>query len=159
MGLDASVYCNCFETGQIKIAPDPTWGVIVLDNGRLECSSDDPDVQQAFDQWLMNNACQHEDGTLISHYIGNATRVAILRSSLAGMSAALPIIVGKVLYSGTHCGDCLEISTVRGLQKELNILRGTHFQKPQDKALLRFFTNQMQELVNSALTVGKPIAF
>lgn len=159
MGLDAFVFCNCFETGQIKVEPNPEWGVIVADNGQIECSSHDSDAQQAFEEWRINEACQHEDGILIGHSIGNIFWVSKLRASLAGSSIALPIILDKVLYSGSHCCDCLDLSDVQDLQQELDELRHIHLQQPQDEDQLRTFARQMQELVEAALAVGNPICF
>jgi hypothetical protein len=159
MGLDAFVFCNCFETGQIKVEPNPEWGVIVTDDGQIECSSHDLDAQQAFEEWRMNEACQHKDCILLGHSIGNISWVASLRASLDGISIALPIILDKVLYSGSHCGDWLDISTVQDLQQELDALRHIHLQQPQDEDQLRTFARQMQELVEAALAAGNPICF
>lgn len=36
MGLDATVYCDCFETGRLKELP-PNPSVFVSDDGSLDC--------------------------------------------------------------------------------------------------------------------------
>jgi len=93
----------------------------------------------AFDRWRMDEACEHEDCVFVDHYIGNATRVNLLRESLQDFSGTLPVILTEVLYSGTHCGDWLDIPTVKDLQHELYILADIHCLDKQDEARLRNF--------------------
>lgn len=143
----------------MRFEPDPVWHVIVTDDGHIECSTDDPQLQLAFDQWRLEDACQHKDCVLLHHYIGNITLIERLRASLSDSSTVLPIIFGKVLHNATHCGDWLDLPTVRYLESELNELALIHCQEPQDEDRLRFFESQMQELVEAALEVGKPIFF
>lgn len=159
MGLDAIVCCNCYETGNLKVAPDPSWGIIVEDDGHIEYSSNDIDMQIAFDKWRMYEACQHEDCILLHHYIGNIARIERLRASLIGSGKTLPIILNKIIYNATHCGDRLDIQTVQNLQSELNVLGDIHCIESQDEDRIRIFENQLRELVLAALEVTKPISF
>lgn len=159
MGLDAVVCCNCVETGRVKVPPDPAWKIIVEDDGSIECSSEKLEMQMAFDRWRMDEACEHEDCVLVHHYIGNATRVKLLRDYLQDFNGTLPIILGEVLYNGTHCGDWLGIPTVENLQHELCTLANIQCSDKQDEARLRYFENQMRELMHAALKEKKPILF
>ena len=159
MGLDAVVCCNCFETGRLRVPPDPEWAVRVEEDGHLETSSESIDLQMAFDRWRMSEACDHEDCVLLHHYIGNCARVDNLRASLHAISGTLQIILKKVLYSGTHCGDWLDIPIVQSLQFELETIVVTHFSDARDEDRLRHFERQMRELAVTALSVAKPISF
>src|SRR5436309_381829 len=80
MGLDAAVYCDCFERGRLQSPPPPGCTLAVAPDGSLLCGSDDLDVQLAFDRWRQSEACEHEDGYLVSHWIGNIALVASLRA-------------------------------------------------------------------------------
>jgi hypothetical protein len=79
MGLDAVVYCDCFERGRLREPPPPGCNLSVSDDGSLLCGSEDLEVQLAFDQWQLERACEHELGVLLHHYIGNIALVAALR--------------------------------------------------------------------------------
>ena len=83
MGLDAAVYCDCFERGRLQSPPPPGCTLAVAPDGSLLCGSDDLDVQLAFDRWRQSEACEHEDGYLVSHWIGNIALVASLGTSAA----------------------------------------------------------------------------
>lgn len=61
MGLDACVFCNCYETGRIKCPPPDGVEVIVANDGSLDCKYEDVDVAIAFDSWMRDRACDHED--------------------------------------------------------------------------------------------------
>jgi hypothetical protein len=159
MGLDAVVCCKCVESGRVRTPPDPAWGVVVEDNGSVECTSEDLEMQMEFDRWRMDEACEHEDCAIVDHYIGNATGVRLLRESLQGFSATLPIILDEVIYNGTHCGDWLDLPTVENLQHELCILADIHCSDKQDETILRNFESQMCELVHAALKEKNPILF
>ena len=43
MGLDAFVFCNCYEKGKLREPPPRPGLVFVTENGSLDCKSDDPD--------------------------------------------------------------------------------------------------------------------
>jgi hypothetical protein len=71
MGLDAGVYCDCFERGRLRSPPPPGCTLSVDDRGLLLCGSDDLGTQIAFDRWQLDQACEHENGLLVQHRIGN----------------------------------------------------------------------------------------
>ncbi len=67
MGLDAHVFCDCYERGLLLSAPPPGCSLSVGEDGGLLCNSDDLEVQIAFDKWLGSEACEHLNGYLVSH--------------------------------------------------------------------------------------------
>jgi len=159
MGLDATVYCNCFETGRLKESPPDPALVEVCDNGSLECRSENSEVLSAFDEWLQKHACEHEGGVLVSHWIGNASHVGSLRSELEKDAKKFFILLEKVLYSGTHTGDYLSGKEVLKLQKELKALTEFAVSNKGSQSFVDEFRMQMKELANAALSVKKPISF
>lgn len=159
MGLDATVYCDCFETGRLKERPPNPALVDVCDNGSLECRSDDSKVLSAFDEWRQRRACEHEEGVLLSHWIGNASHVGLLRSELEKDATKFSILLEKVLYSGTHTGDYLSGKDVLKLQKELKALAEFAASDKDSQSFVDEFRVQIAELANAALSVKKPISF
>lgn len=159
MGLDASVYCNCFETGRLRNPPRADYDVYVSEEGGLECRNTDLDTQMAFDAWRCNDACEHEDTTIIHHYIGNISLVGLLRQELSKQPDDLSMILTKVIYSGTHCGDFLTIDDIRDLQHEMPRLKNFQCGKADSQSFVDEFYAQLAELIECALTVNKPIVF
>jgi hypothetical protein len=157
MGLDARVYCNCFETGKIKESPPESVLVFVTDDGSLECKSEDLDILLAFDQWLRFRACAHQDGILVHHRIGNIALVELLHKELKVEVESYPILLERVLYSGAHTGDYLAFADVENLRAEINNLSA--LQHTANQSLITTFQRQMQELVAAALSTGNPISF
>lgn len=159
MGLDAVVYCDCFEKGRLREPPPTGCLLAVSGDGSLFCNSDDLDVQLAFDQWQSNRACEHEDGILVHHRIGNIALVAALRTQLEQEPHRFPFLLSKVLYSGTHCGDYISAQDATLLRPEIAALADVHCEEPDMQEFMRGFEAQMAELVEIALRVGKPISF
>jgi hypothetical protein len=97
MGLDGTVYCDCFERGRLRSPPQPQWNVYVdqstarsnvyFDQSGSRTVGLDEDL--AFNQWNIT-ACEHEDGVLLHHYLGNIARVGLLREELSGQLASFP---------------------------------------------------------------------
>lgn len=157
MGLDATVYCDCIERGRLRNPPLPHWKVYVDPSG-CRFAHTDPDDDLAFDAWN-TTACEHEDGVLLHHYLGNTTRIGRIRETLSPYPDRFPLILGKVIYCGIHAGDRLSVEQVEALRAELDRLRAL---RPQDAAAeqrVRTFQNQLQELVAAALQLRKPISF
>lgn len=159
MGLDARVYCNCFETGKLKEIPSYIDEVFVESYGCLNTKRKDLEFLFEFDQWTYNRACGHENGVLIHHRIGNITRVANLRENLSDQAEKFPIILKNILYSGTHCGDFLSLDEVKSLEKEIEYLKDLVFSDETDRDRVDYFRQQLEELTKSALEMGKPISF
>ena len=159
MGLDACVYCNCYETENLREPPPISAAISVSPDGSLDCGNVDLNDALAFDRWLNNKACEHQDGVLLHHRLGNIALVSLLRNELGREPDRFHILLGKVLYSGTHGGDWLGIEDVSALAKELDMLDGFAASKPDNQVFVDQFRSQMRELADLALQVGKPIAF
>jgi hypothetical protein len=159
MGLDATVYCNCFETGALKEPPPCPDLVYVAADGSLECRSEDLDTLLGFDRWLHREACEHENGVLLHHRIGNLAQVGLLRSELRRKAEKFPILLGKVLYSGVHGGDYMPPDEVTRLRGELQHLAGFVPSNEANQEYVELFRRQVHELAEAALRVGKPISF
>jgi hypothetical protein len=172
MGLDAFVYCDCFERGQLREQPPAGCALSVSADGSLDCGSENLDLQIAFDRWQFSQACEHESGVLLHHRIGNIALVAELRTALNGQAGHYPLLLSKVLYNGTHSGDWLAVEEVKALQSELCRLVAALADKAElcrlvarsgyqseVPSFLRSFAVQMGELVECALRVGKPLVF
>jgi hypothetical protein len=158
MGLDATVYCNCFETGRLK-EPPPCPTVSISSDGSLECQSEDFDTVLAFDQWLLHRACEHPNGILLRHSVGNLAQVGFLRNELGKEGEMFSILLAKVLYSGAHTGDYLSLEDVSAALSELERLDKFVCSGEEHQADVDSFRRQMIELAEAALRVAKPISF
>jgi hypothetical protein len=159
LGLDAVVYCDCFEKGRLQELPPSGCNVSVSDDGSLLCGSDELQIQMRFDDWWYNRACSHQDGILLHQRIGNVALVYALRVELGKTPDKFPLILSEILYSGTHAGDFLSLPTVVQLQSEVNALTHVHCDDSELETSLRNFEKQIRELVECSLHVGKPITF
>lgn len=159
MGLDATVYCNCFEKGGLKEIPPYVDLIFVSASGALNCRSENFDTVLEFDQWIYYRACNHENGVLVHHYIGNIARVSYLREDLSVEAEKFPIILKEILYSGTHCGDFLPLDTVKKLKKEINCLKELNCSNESSRERVKYFCQQLIELSNASLEAEKPISF
>jgi hypothetical protein len=159
MGLDAVVYCDCFERGRLREPPPPGCHLSVASDGSVLCGSDDLEVQLAFDQWQLLRACAHELGVLMHRRIGNIALVEALGDELRQQAERFPLLLSKVLQNGTHCGDFIPVGQVDQLRPEVDALTSLRCARPQRIAAVREFAQQMRDLIGCALAVGKPIAF
>ncbi|HTL29605.1 MAG TPA: hypothetical protein VL282_10295 [Tepidisphaeraceae bacterium] len=126
MGLDAHVHCDCFERGRLRTPPRPEWGVRIDETGDYVPHTKDLDELIEFDTWRYQEACEHPYGQLLHHRLGNIALIALFREILNPLAEQLPVIVNKVIYSGTHCGDYLNAADVEQLNAELGVLAGVH---------------------------------
>jgi hypothetical protein len=158
MGLDATVYCNCFETAALKEQP-PCPSVFVSDDGSLDCRSEDLNSLLAFDHWLGHRACEHPSGILLHHRIGNLAQVGLLRAELEREATAFPILLTKVLYTGMHAGDYLTIDDITSMKVELERLACFVCSDHHKQEFVDWFCRQMNDLLKASMSVGKPISF
>ena len=112
-----------------------------------------------FDQWLQNRACEHAGGVLLHHFIGNIALVGLLREELATDPGTFPLLLKKVVYSGTHCGDFVPVEEIEPLAREVQALANLKCQNPEAPPYLEAFRKQMSDLVDCASRVKKPIYF
>ena len=159
MGLDAIVYCDCFERGTLKTPPRAEWQVYVDDDGSRATAATDLEVQMAFDRWSYSQACQHERGVMLHHRIGNISLVAGLRQVIGQQPDKFPLILEKVLYSGSHTGDFLTFQEVEAIAAEVAMLSEVHPDDEQEEQFLRGFESQLSALVACARRLKKPLAF
>ncbi len=159
MTLHAAVYCDCFERGRLRTPPPPGCTLSVGEGGLLLCGSDSLATQLAFDRWQFDQACEHENGLLVQHRIGNIASVAGLRAALFADPERFPMLLSRVLYNGIHCGDCIPAAEVPQLCPEVAALLGVRCEDPQMESHMRDFEAQMRELVEASLAFGKPIVF
>lgn len=161
MGLDASVACDCFERGLVRSAPPIA--VRVDNDGFLTVAASDPCLAdwEALDHWLAH-ACAHPGQQLAARRLGNISIVSIIRACAVTLVPAVPILRDRVVYSGSHSGDRLELPDILLLGKELDRLErsvaGTPFSR-EDQELVKGFVADMRTLREAALSVGKPIRF
>jgi len=114
-------------------------------------------------RWLGTNGAknrpEHRGGVLLHHRLGNISLIGLLRSELQRDASCFPILLGKVLYSGTHAGDFLEVNLIPPLKTEVETLAGFKCSQPKEQCFLTQFQKQMSELISASLSVNKPIAF
>ncbi|HTV48071.1 MAG TPA: hypothetical protein VMG59_06465 [Phycisphaerae bacterium] len=158
MGLDATVYCDCFEQGKLRTPPLPEWNMFVEEGGARSVRTGDLKKVLAFDQWNFN-ACEHERGILRHYRIGNIATVDLIRMTLTKRSELFPIILSKIVYNGIHCGDFINIDQITLLKPELQALSGFHSDDALAEGWIRQFETQLYELVEAAFRVKKPIVF
>jgi hypothetical protein len=159
MGLDAHVSCDCFERGKLRSPPPPGCHLSVYKDGSLLCGSDELEVELAFDRWRHSEACEHEDGYLVAHRLGNMALIGALRAELGQWPKRFPVILSRVIYNGIHGGDFIPADEVPSLIPEVKALSAVHCTKPDMEQFMRDFELQMIELVTAALQVKKPLTF
>ena len=117
------------------------------------------DTLLSFDKWSRRGACSHPSGILVHHYIGNLALVDLLRSELEREALRFPILLNKVLYSGSHSGDYLTLDDIAALPVELDKLALVVCSTQPNQEYIECFRRQMIELVEAAERVRKPISF
>jgi len=167
MGLDAVVFCNCVEEEKLKVPhPFPTLLKISKD-GRPYIRSRDIRKIEAHDTWMALPPCGHDDMMVDGCSLGNAGGVdvifAVILKAQTISRRKLPILLNRVFYSGTHCGDFLTVEQLKKLDLELKVLRGL---KSGDLGIAGSDAKWMKEvfdglasLVRVALRISKPIVF
>jgi hypothetical protein len=163
VGLDAIVYCDCFEKGKLSEPPPFPELVRVSEEGRPEIYTEDFAKQTIFDQWEVRQPCAHGRFKFLHHYIGNIDGISKLRNDRQLLAqrygSHFPIALEKIVYSGTHCGDGLNKGYVLLLQVELDELRIIKTESAGEFDRLSQFISQMSELVEASLASNKPVVF
>ena len=160
MGLDASVYCNCYATGRVK-SPPPFKELVYVDtDGDTYIHTDDDSKYFAVEDWK-KTACAHEDMILIHRRLGNMSGIGQTSSCIKRLSQEkglfFPVLLNKVLYSGTHACDQLDLPDVKALAEELEIIKNVRSYKI-DKVTRRVI-NDLTDLCDQAMVVKNPIVF
>ena len=160
MSLDAFVFCDCFEKGRLKEPSPPRCRIALGPDGSVDNIGETTlEVQLAFDDWRWHRMCEHQEGILLHHRIGNIGLVSSLRAELRRFPERFPMILSKVIYNGIHGGDYIPAQDVERVRPEVKALADIHSKDANLEWFLRNFESQMSELVDCALQVNKPIAF
>jgi hypothetical protein len=168
MGLDAVVYCDCVEKNRLAI-PHPYPRLLYIGrNGAPEIRSRDKAKIDQHDDWLDRPPCTHDQMMLDGCCLGNSFYILRLRDIIAHVSTkrghAVPILLKRVFYNGTHTGDYLTVKDVGRLSDELDGLKGALFLETglvlaEDAGEISNTIRALRRLVRKALTVNKPIVF
>ncbi len=155
MGLDASVRCNCIKEG--KARPHPFPELLVFDEAGEPTLKGDRHTNLKLwlkhDKWY-RDSCPHS-GCLVEKRIGNMASVAYVRGFLENHSPnSFPLLLERVVYSGSHSGDWVAASDVPQLLTETQRLQGL----TSDPLILQF-TNDVVELAEASIATGNPIVF
>lgn len=155
MGLDASVRCNCIKDGNAQAHPFPQ--LLAFDaTGEPILKSDDVIDSKLWlkhDKWY-HDSCPHS-GRLVEKRLGNATSVAYVREFIEKNHAhSFPMLLERVVYSGTHSGDSVAAGEVPQLLAETRKLQGL-----TSDPVMAQLTNDLIELAEASLATGNPIIF
>jgi hypothetical protein len=155
MGLDASVHCNCVKEG--KAPPHPFPQLLAFDETGEPTLKSDGDIDLKLwlkhDKWY-RDSCPHS-GYLVEKHLGNIALVAYVRGFLEDNSPnSFPLLLERVVYSGTHSGDWVAASEVPQLLTETRRLQGL----TSDPVIIQF-TNDVIELAEASIATGNPIVF
>ena len=155
MGLSAWVHCNCVKEG--KAPPHPFPELLAFDETGEPTLKGDGNINLKLwlkhDKWY-RNSCPHS-GYLVEKRPGNMAAVAYVRGFLEDNSPnTFPLLLERVVYSGTHTGDWIAASEVPQLLTETRRMQGS----ARDPVLIQF-TNDLIELAEASIATGNPIVF
>jgi hypothetical protein len=92
---------------------------------------------------------------LVEKRLGNIAAVAYVRGFLENNSPhSFPLLLERVVYDGTHCGDWVAASDVPQLLTETRRLQGL-----TTDPLIVQFTNDVVVLAEASIATGNPIVF
>jgi hypothetical protein len=142
MGLNAVVYRNRehlpFNPDQLGATLDKRTGeYYVLDN-----TSGDLDQEAV---------------VALSRRLGNVNAIEELADTVRRLIGPKSLLESRVLFSGTHAGDVIELDSMRQLSNELEQVRRKA--NVRHESVLSEFVRSMEDLVNVAVTEGNPIVF
>lgn len=143
MGLDATVYRN------LKNLPANLREKLTVDPESSAICVRDAEDDKLFDSSQLE-AC-HER-------IGNIALVASIREEIAkAFGHQEGLLSRKVVYSGSHAGDCIPFSEIEQLNREIDELGS--LTRSLRSAQLSTFIEQMRELIAAAIREGNGIVF
>ena len=87
--------------------------------------------------------------------LGNISSIAALRYEVGQLLGPQSVLLEKVLYSGTHCGDVLSSESLPKLSAELVSIRKAGQRSP----LLDELITSLEDLVRAAVSQRNPIVF
>ena len=87
--------------------------------------------------------------------IGNVDAVVRLRKTIEEKIPEARVLLTKVLYSGTHCGDSLTLDEIASVKVELGKLA----QRCPGDNLVKEFVADFGPVLSTAVIHGRPITF
>ena len=158
MALDAFVHCDCFERENLRSDPPRGMRLRVAPNGDITCEAPDESAWHAFTAWKLAKACLHQGMILVRHRLGSTAAIDRIRTELQKDALRFPILLEKVVYSGTHTCDWLPMNLLPSLTEELKHVNPEPAHTPVADAV-RLFKIQIAELIIAAQLARKPICF
>jgi hypothetical protein len=160
MGLNAWVYCDCYETGKAKAPPQPDLVYVDPESGSVSFRWEAEGADQHGFYDSRASACEHGPiGQLVSHRLGNILSIGYLRGRFDEAPEQFPTILAKVVYSGSHGGDVLTQADIEQVESELSAMPTLYRSDDCYQHLWHEFKRQMLELIQAAKSVSKPIVF
>jgi hypothetical protein len=143
MGLSARVYTN-IESLKERLRPNS----FLVDQATGEVYPRDDDETLSVNRG---------DLIAISKRLGNVTEVAALNAAISHLFAGHDsILLNKVLYSGSHSGDHVDIADFPRLREELSLLAKSRL---SEDPYVPTFLSKMQDLLDTAEHERNPIVF
>ncbi|HWW00459.1 MAG TPA: hypothetical protein VNZ64_12235 [Candidatus Acidoferrum sp.] len=96
-----------------------------------------------------------EDEKIMSAHLGNVSMISYLHRAIREHAPASAILLSKVLYSGSHCGDSLTNNEVHQVKAELDSVTKHLSGDP----MVMEFVSSLRSVVDIALLHDRPITF
>jgi len=158
MGLNGVVRCRCIQDGLAKPHPFPER--LALDDTVDPFLTGDPTLDDLLvhDRWF-DESCPHQ-GYIVQERLGNIRAIAHVRELLGSLESEptprFPILLGKVVYNGVHCGDHLSSDGSAELLKEVE--QASRFRNHWDVSDSEFFAG-LRRLCEASIATRNPIVF
>jgi len=143
MGLDAVVYKNRNNLllDDVKTA--------LIDGQTGEVYFEDPGVAAKY---------REQSFVAVHRRLGNVANIDSVRSEIPSEVAdELPVLLGKVLYSGSHSGDVIDIGLLNSLEDQVELLSKST--SDIGSPALATFLGNMRDLIRVARSEQNPIVF
>jgi hypothetical protein len=96
-----------------------------------------------------------EEERIASVRLGNASLIAYLNTAIAERAPEAQVLLAKVLYSASHCGDTITTIEVRDIERELRVVETRCSDDPD----IREFVRNFRVVSGVALEHDRPITF
>ncbi len=143
MGLDAVVY---LKKDKLPFDADALGALLDVPTGEYYFL--DPELDRKFPS---------NTRRAVEKRIGNIAMVSYLRDQAEQVLDKNSVVLSKVLYSGSHSGDSIDVQFLARLEEELLLLRNSSMAGSSTELLT--FVTDMNELVMAAKSQGNPIVF
>ncbi len=130
------------ERDRLRSQPRPEWHVYVDESGARWAKTADLEDALAFDRWNVG-ACEHEGGEVLHHWLGNISGIGLIRAILSDHHERFPLILAKVVYSGSHGGDHIPVAEFPQLAGEMEALSSVRPAEPRAAERFRDFETKI----------------